>query len=43
MPAYSLYQVDTFTTQPLSGNPCAVVFDITALHTDNDLQIFSDY
>jgi trans-2,3-dihydro-3-hydroxyanthranilate isomerase len=27
MPTYSLYQVDAFTTRPLSGNPCAVVFD----------------
>ena len=27
MPTYSLYQVDAFTTQPLHGNPCAVVFD----------------
>jgi trans-2,3-dihydro-3-hydroxyanthranilate isomerase len=27
MPAYSLYQVDAFTTRPLCGNPCAIVFD----------------
>lgn len=27
MPTFSLYQVDAFTTQPLGGNPCAVVFD----------------
>lgn len=27
MPAYSLYQVDAFTTRPLRGNPCAIVFD----------------
>jgi trans-2,3-dihydro-3-hydroxyanthranilate isomerase len=27
MPTYSLYQVDAFTTKPLLGNPCAVVFD----------------
>lgn len=31
MPAYSLYQVDAFTTQPLHGNPCAVVFDCADL------------
>jgi trans-2,3-dihydro-3-hydroxyanthranilate isomerase len=27
MPTYSLYQVDAFTTRPLGGNPCAVIFD----------------
>ncbi len=27
MRTYSLYQVDAFTTQPLGGNPCAIVFD----------------
>ncbi len=31
MPTYSLYQVDAFTTQPLRGNPCAVVFDCSDL------------
>ena len=31
MPTYSLYQVDAFTTQPLRGNPCAVVFDCADL------------
>jgi trans-2,3-dihydro-3-hydroxyanthranilate isomerase len=34
MPTYSLYQVDAFTTRPLSGNPCAVVFDCPDL-SDN--------
>src|SRR5829696_4932370 len=34
MPAYSLYQVDAFTTKPLSGNPCAVVFDCADLNDD---------
>lgn len=27
MPTYPFYQVDAFTTQPLGGNPCAVLFD----------------
>jgi trans-2,3-dihydro-3-hydroxyanthranilate isomerase len=27
MSTYSLYQVDAFTTSPLGGNPCAVLFD----------------
>jgi trans-2,3-dihydro-3-hydroxyanthranilate isomerase len=27
MPAYPLLQVDAFTDRPLSGNPCAVVFN----------------
>jgi trans-2,3-dihydro-3-hydroxyanthranilate isomerase len=31
MPVYSLYQVDAFTTRPLEGNPCAVVFDCADL------------
>jgi len=37
MPAYSLYQVDAFTTRPLSGNPCAVVFDCA--HLSDDLML----
>jgi len=31
MPTYSLYQVDAFTTYPLGGNPCAVLFDCADL------------
>ena len=31
MTTYSLYQVDAFTTRPLGGNPCAVVFDCADL------------
>lgn len=31
MPTYPLYQVDAFTTRPLGGNPCAVVFDCAGL------------
>ena len=27
MPTYPFLQVDAFTDQPLSGNPCAIVFD----------------
>jgi len=30
----SLLQVDAFTTQPLQGNPCAVVFDADPLDAD---------
>ena len=31
MITYPLYQIDAFTTQPLQGNPCAVVFDADPL------------
>lgn len=31
MPTYPFLQVDAFTTQPLSGNPCAVFFDAGSL------------
>ncbi len=31
MRTFSVYQVDAFTTDPLGGNPCAVVFDCAAL------------
>lgn len=31
MANYPLYQVDAFTTRPLGGNPCAVVFDGSGL------------
>ena len=27
MPTYPFMQIDAFTTQPLGGNPCAIVFD----------------
>jgi trans-2,3-dihydro-3-hydroxyanthranilate isomerase len=39
MTNYSLYQVDAFTTSPLSGNPCAVVFDCANLDEDTMLAI----
>ena len=39
MPAYSLYQVDAFTTRPLGGNPCAVVFDCADLDDSTMLAI----
>jgi len=39
MSTYSLYQVDAFTTQPLKGNPCAVVFDCADLNDDTMLAI----
>ena len=31
MSSYSLYQLDAFTTRPLGGNPCAVIFDCADL------------
>jgi trans-2,3-dihydro-3-hydroxyanthranilate isomerase len=31
MSTYTLYQVDAFTTRPLGGNPCAVLFDCADL------------
>lgn len=31
MSVYPLYQVDAFTTRPLGGNPCAIVFDCAGL------------
>lgn len=31
MSTYPFMQVDAFTTRPLSGNPCAIVFDADAL------------
>ena len=39
MPTYSLYQVDAFTTKPLCGNPCAVVFDCSDLGDEMMLAI----
>jgi trans-2,3-dihydro-3-hydroxyanthranilate isomerase len=39
MPTYSLYQVDAFTTFPLGGNPCAVLFDSSDLGDDTMLAI----
>jgi HD-GYP domain-containing protein (c-di-GMP phosphodiesterase class II) len=39
MPTYSLHQVDAFTTRPLGGNPCAVVFDCVDLNDDTMLAI----
>jgi trans-2,3-dihydro-3-hydroxyanthranilate isomerase len=34
MPTFSLYQVDAFTTRPLGGNPCAIVFDCADLRDE---------
>jgi trans-2,3-dihydro-3-hydroxyanthranilate isomerase len=36
---YSIYQVDAFTTVPLGGNPCAVVFDCSDLDAEAFLAI----
>lgn len=33
MPTYPFMQVDAFTTDPLGGNPCAIVFDADDLST----------
>lgn len=37
MPDYPMMQIDAFTSQPLSGNPCAIVFDADSL-TDAQMQ-----
>jgi trans-2,3-dihydro-3-hydroxyanthranilate isomerase len=34
MTTYSLFQVDAFTTRPLGGNPCAILFDCADLDDD---------
>ena len=39
MCTYSLYQVDAFTTYPLGGNPCAVLFDCADLSDESMLAI----
>jgi trans-2,3-dihydro-3-hydroxyanthranilate isomerase len=39
MPTYFLYQVDAFTTSPLGGNPCAVLFDCVDLGNETMLAI----
>jgi len=39
MPTYFLYQVDAFTTYPLGGNPCAVLFDSADLSDASMLAI----
>lgn len=39
MPSYTLYQVDAFTTTPLGGNPCAVVFNCADLSNNQMLAI----
>jgi trans-2,3-dihydro-3-hydroxyanthranilate isomerase len=39
MPTYKMLQVDAFTDQPLSGNPCAVLFDTEDLDDQTMLAI----
>lgn len=39
MHTYSLFQIDAFTTHPLQGNPCAVVFDADPLDADTMLAV----
>jgi len=34
MPTYPFMQVDAFTSQPLAGNPCAILFDTDELPAD---------
>jgi len=34
MPIYPIMQIDAFTDQPLSGNPCAVIFDTDQMDTE---------
>ena len=42
MPTYSLYQVDAFASQPLGGNPCAIVFESADL-SEQDLLTADQY
>ena len=39
MPAHPFMQVDAFTTTPLGGNPCAIVFDADDLSDETRLAI----
>ncbi len=39
MTNYPLLQIDAFTTHPLQGNPCAVVFDADSLEAETMLAI----
>jgi len=39
MPTYALSQIDAFTTYPLGGNPCAVLFDCADLSDASMLAI----
>jgi len=39
MPTHPFMQIDAFTTQPLGGNPCAVVFDADDLSAETMLAI----
>ncbi len=39
MTTYPLLQIDAFTTHPLQGNPCAVVFDADSLDAETMLAI----
>jgi trans-2,3-dihydro-3-hydroxyanthranilate isomerase len=43
MPTYPVTWVDAFTTQPLSGNPCAVVFDADDLSDAQMLQLTREF
>ena len=39
MPSYVFMQVDAFTTTPLAGNPCAIIFDADDLSDETRLAI----
>jgi trans-2,3-dihydro-3-hydroxyanthranilate isomerase len=43
MPTYPVTWVDAFTTQPLSGNPCAVVFDADDLSDTQMLNLAREF
>lgn len=42
MSAYPMMQVDAFTTTPLGGNPCAVLFDTDGMSDDLMLRIANE-
>ncbi|MEW5960607.1 MAG: PhzF family phenazine biosynthesis protein [Chloroflexota bacterium] len=39
MPTFPFMQVDAFTDRPLSGNPCAILFDTDALNDETMLAV----
>src|SRR5512135_2690023 len=39
MPSHLFMQVDAFTTTPLGGNPCAIIFDADDLNDETRLAI----
>ena len=43
MPTFPFMQVDAFTTRPLGGNPCAIVFDCPDLDDATYLAIAKEF